>query len=247
MKTKQQIQDDIKSILPRTENIDDIEMRESIVEKELKKKIDKKTASDLAKVRWFQKRDKEGEISKQAQIDYKKAKEEAVENAIQQLEAEEPYITPTEAIEIGNSVAQQHGMPTIDIASKTAKSILAMQGTTKPEIIRLMNQLNINLNVQLSKTDTSNLLACLLTANENQLNALYKNKKVPVAIRTVIKRILDDSKLGNIETVEKLWDRIFGKTGMLLNLPEQSTAAGIIPNTPVSREAYILIRDTLIQ
>lgn len=246
MKTKQQIENDIKSILPRTASIDDIDLREGIVEKELKKKIAKKTASDLAKVRWFQKHDKEGEISKQAQIDYKKAKEEAVENAIQKLEAEEPYITPVEAIEIGNSVAQQNGMPTIDMASKTAKSILAMQGTTKPEIVRLMSQLNINLNVQLSKTDTSNLLACLLTANESQLKALYQNKKVPVAIRTVIKRILDDSKLGNIETIEKLWDRIFGKTGMLLNLPEQATAAGIIPNTPVSREAYILIRDTLL-
>ena len=49
-------------------------------------------------------------------------------------------------------------------------------------------------------------------------------------------------------TVEKLWDRIFGKAGMMLNLPEQTQQmTGIIPNTPVSREAYIVIRDTLLK
>ena len=90
-------------------------------------------------------------------------------------------------------------------------------------------------------------MACLLTANETQLKALYQNRKIPIAIKTVIKRIMDDAKLGNIETVEKLWDRVFGKTGMMLDLPKQAqVATGIIPNTPVSREAYILIRDTLL-
>ena len=35
---------------------------------------------------------------------------------------------------------------------------------------------------------------------------------------------------------------------MMLNLPEQTQQmTGIIPNTPVSREAYIVIRDTLLK
>ena len=60
--------------------------------------------------------------------------------------------------------------------------------------------------------------------------------------------LLEDAKLGNIETVEKLWDRIFGKAGQVtLELPQASqTANGIIPNTVVSREAYMIIRDTII-
>ena len=67
-------------------------------------------------------------------------------------------------------------------------------------------------------------------------------------IKTVIKRLLEDTKLGNIETVEKLWDRVFGKGPMQLNLPEsQQLETGIIPNMPISREAYIVIRDTLIK
>ena len=67
-------------------------------------------------------------------------------------------------------------------------------------------------------------------------------------IKTVIKRLKEDAKLGNIETIERLWDRIFGKVGKtVLELPQQSQSLpGIIPNTVISREAYTVIRDTII-
>ena len=209
---------------------------------------ERKTAKELARARLNIQREQESEAAKKAVKELKERKEQAREEALQELERQDDSITAVEAIEIGNEMAQQHGMPTLDMASNVAKSIMASQGTTRPEVVRLLTQLNVNLNLQLTKTDTANLLACLLTANENQLNAIYKNKKVPVAVKTVIKRLLDDAKLGNIETVEKLWDRIFGKAGMMLNLPEQTQQmTGIIPNTPVSREAYIVIRDTLLR
>lgn len=125
---------------------------------------------------------------------------------------------------------------------------LQLQGASRPEITKLLTSLNINLSVQLTKQDTANLLATLLTCNEAQLTALYNNKKIPIVIKTVIKRLLEDTKLGNIETVEKLWDRVFGKGQMQLNLPEtQRLETGIIPNVPISREAYIIIRDTLLK
>lgn len=122
-------------------------------------------------------------------------------------------------------------------------------GTTRRDVTKLLSSLNINLSLNLSQSDTHNLLGCLLTCNEQQLNALYKNNKVPLAIKTVIKRIIDDSKIGNIETIEKLWDRIFGKADKAtLQLPAQQpiVSQGIIPNTIVSREAYTIIRDTII-
>lgn len=122
-------------------------------------------------------------------------------------------------------------------------------GTTKREVVKLLNSLNINLSLNLTQADTYNLLGCLLTCNEAQLNALYGNSKVPMAIKTVIKRILNDAKLGEISTVERLWDRIFGKATnkTTLDLPVQpNIVQGIIPNTIVSREAYTIIRDTVI-
>ena len=137
--------------------------------------------------------------------------------------------------------------PTDSYPSGMGKA-LQLQGATRPEIAKVLTALNINLSVQLSKSDTANLLACLLTCNEAQLHALRDNKKVPIVIKTIIKRLLEDLRLGNTDMVEKLWDRVFGKGPMQLDLPtDQKLQAGIIPNTPVSREAYIIIRDSLIK
>lgn len=123
-------------------------------------------------------------------------------------------------------------------------------GTTKRDVLKLLNSLNINLSLHLTQADTYNLLSCLLTCNDAQLNALYNNSKVPVAIKTVIKRILDDARLGNIDTIERLWDRIFGKAQKTtLEMPVSTQipgVPGIIPQTVVSREAYTIIRDTII-
>ena len=122
------------------------------------------------------------------------------------------------------------------------------KGITRPEVIRLLDALNINLNVQLTKQDTANLLACLLTCNEAQLDSLFNNAKIPIVIKTVIKRLKDDLKHGNISTIESLWDRVFGKNAMALDagLPKGEALDGILPAAPVSREAYIIIRDKLI-
>lgn len=161
--------------------------------------------------------------------------------AIEALEAQ--TVEPLKATEL----AERHGSGKGSYSS-TIHSALQLQGASRPEITKLLTSLNINLSVQLTKQDTANLLACLLTCNHSQLQALMANKKVPVVIKTIIKRLIEDEKLGNIETIEKLWDRIFGKGPMQLSLPEgQQLQTGIIPNQPVSREAYILIRDTLIK
>ena len=130
----------------------------------------------------------------------------------------------------------------------TVNKALMLQGPSRPEMAKLLTSLNINLSVQLTKQDTANLLACLLTCNSSQLQALMSNKRVPVVIKTVIRRLIEDEKFGNTETIEKLWDRIFGKGPMQLDLPEQQQLqTGIIPNVPISREAYVVIRDTLIK
>ena len=251
MNRKDRIAESINDLLPDSSQLlgtDGMEARTLLVEEKAADIHERKTAKELAKARFNIRVEQEAETAKQAVAEFRERKEVAKEKALQELEDQDDSISAVEAIEIGNEEAKRHNMPQISMASDVARSIMASQGTTRPEVVRLLTQLNVNLNLQLTKSDTANLLACLLTANENQLNAIYKNKKVPVAVKTVIKRLLDDAKLGNIETVEKLWDRIFGKAGMMLNLPEQTQQmTGIIPNTPVSREAYIVIRDTLLK
>lgn len=124
---------------------------------------------------------------------------------------------------------------------------VSAKGTTIAGVQKLLNGMGINLEIQFSRTDTMNLLATLLTCNEAQLLALYSDNRVPVVIKTVIKRLLDDSKVGSMEAIEKIWDRIFGKAGMIVDLPQGNSAMpGVLPNQPVSREAYIIIREHLM-
>lgn len=148
----------------------------------------------------------------------------------------------TEALSIENLTSKNNTPP------RLIADALKLQGTSRPAMAKLLTALNINMSVQLTKQDTANLLACLLTCNEAQLTALYNNKKIPIVIKTVIRRLQEDLKCGSIATIEKLWDRVFGKGPMQLNLPEQQQLqTGIIPNMPISREAYVVIRDTLIK
>ena len=113
--------------------------------------------------------------------------------AVEAIEAQ--VVEPLKATELAES---SNGKSTY---SSTVAKALQLQGTSRPEITKLLTSLNINLSVQLTKQDTANLLACLLTCNEAQLAALYNNKKIPIVIKTVIKRLQEDAKLGNIETV----------------------------------------------
>lgn len=122
----------------------------------------------------------------------------------------------------------------------------ALTGTTRSDVLKLLQKLNINLNMQLTKTDTQNLLATLLTCNEKQLKALQANPKVPVVIKIVIKRLIFDMSTGDMASIDLIWDRIFGKTAMVIDTPSTPGLNGIIPNTPVSREAYLVIRDTYL-
>lgn len=122
-----------------------------------------------------------------------------------------------------------------------------------PALSRLLDSLNVNLDTGLSKNDTDSLLAALLTATESQLDALYNNPSVPVVIKTLVRRLLMDSTRGDTATIERLWDRLFGKPANALAIatPAQQQAApaadqSIIPSTPVSREAFLILRETLM-
>ena len=138
-----------------------------------------------------------------------------------------------------------------------AQTLAPVLSNRKAEVTRLMQELNVNLDRGLTKADTENLLAALLTASEAQLVAVRDNPAVPVAVKTVINRLLADVQRGDTATVERLWDRIFGKPSNNANVslglggqPDPTSPAApqtIVPTTPVSREAYLVIRETLLQ
>lgn len=232
-----------------------------LVEQEATRIKSKQDAKELARIKYLEKRKLKNLQAKQEkrQSLAEELGVEEIPNGQTELQAkriveQQKRVEAIEALEVqtveplkATELAERHDSGRGSYSS-AIRSALQLQGASRPEITKLLTSLNINLSVQLTKQDTANLLACLLTCNHSQLQALMANKKVPVVIKTVIKRLIEDEKLGNIETIEKLWDRIFGKGPMQLSLPEgQQLQTGIIPNQPVSREAYILIRDTLIK
>lgn len=129
-------------------------------------------------------------------------------------------------------------------------ALQTLQGTGRPELAKLLNSLGINLSVRLSKADTANLLACILTCNETQLEALMANPRLPLAIKAVIKRVQIDARAGETAAVERVWDRLFGKGPMSLDaapVADGAAVQGLIPDQPISREAYVIIRETLLK
>ena len=175
---------------------------------------------------------------------------EAIERLMDGNQGVNDIIDPTDAASSAVSSSQPVS-PHVSqaLVRRAVSDAQALRGTTRPEMAKLLSALNINIDLQLTKNDTANLLACLLTCNSTQLNALYSNAKVPIVIKTIIKRLLDESKNGNTDMIEKIWKRVFGDAPLQASMPEQSSVKqdGILPNQPISREAYIVIRDTLIQ
>lgn len=157
--------------------------------------------------------------------------------------------TPADPLDLTNvQVVTKDGQP---LSAPQLLTLQTLQGTNRPEMAKLLNNLGINLSVRLSKTDTANLLACLLTCNETQLTALMANDKLPLAIKAIIKRIQLDARVGETCTIERIWDRLFGKGPMSLDATPitgvPASMPGLIPDQPISREAYVIIRETLLK
>ena len=227
-----------------------------------------RTAQELAKLKYKEKTalknleastKRRQELSEKTGLPLDQIPQELSERKAKAIEAHKQNLDTISAIE-AQVVEAAPGANAIDVGALAkitpaseypamVNKALQLQGASRPEMAKLLSSLNINLSVRLSKTDTANLLACLLTCNITQLRALINNKKVPIAIKIIIRRLLEDEKLGNTEMVERLWTRLFGKEPLTQNdLPESSQIQqGIIPNTPISREAYVIIRDTLLK
>lgn len=246
----QKLAEKISDILPERPSDVNLELcgsRDEAVKEKAEEIVQKQTAQELAYLRYREKERLKREQEKlQAGILPGRTAYQQ-----QRIEEQEALVATIEALEEQNSnvPALIRANMTPQTANVSPEHASVLQTTTRRDIVKLLSSLNINLNLQLTKNDTSNLLACLLTCNEAQLNALYKNKKIPVAIKTVIKRILDDASRGEMSTIESLWDRIFGKNGMVSDLPQQQQAQvdGLIPGQPISREAYVILRETLIK
>lgn len=223
MDINNKIKQSMSALIPEHDSINEQTQYDELIDEHIEKEKEKVMAADLARIKLKE---------KQALETKKRINEQERKQIAQNIEE----------IEI-----LQDSPAAKRFLAGSENDMSPYAGTTRRDIANLMKNLNINTSLYLTQADTYNLLSCLLTCNETQLDAIYNNKKVPLAIKTVIKRLKDDARVGAIDTIERLWDRIFGKnqTAASIQLPE-GTNTGILPNTVVSREAYMIIRDTII-
>lgn len=237
--------------------------REERIQKAIEEREQKKAAQELARLKYAEKLKLKNAEAKLRQIEEEgltdapgltlkqkralRAQAECEKNlkAIELMEAETAKALPAVLTRTTSSprISAEH--------AESASRVLALQGTTNKDVTRMLQSLNINLGMQLSKKDTTDLLACLLTCNEAQLAAIYNNKKTPIVIKTIIKRLREDADKGSLGTIERIWDKVFGNMSpdAQSNTTQQTAniiAGGLLPTEPLSREAYILIRDRII-
>lgn len=225
MEQNRHLKNSISAILPDYDESDPNQhvQYEEVINQELENEQKRLSAADLARIKH-----KEKQALKSKELKDEKERQQIAQN-IAEIEV------------LQDSPAAQRFL------AGGENDLSPYSGSTRRDVVKLLNSLNINTSLYLTRADTYNLLSCLLTCNEDQLRAVYSNPKVPLAIKIVIKRLQEDAKLGNIDTLERLWDRVFGKnqTAAAIQLPDGVTP-GLLPNTLVSREAYMIIRDTII-
>lgn len=89
----------------------------------------------------------------------------------------------------------------------------------------------------ISKEDAYRLMTHLLSCSKTQLEAMARNPDLPIAILTQIKAIITDLTHGSTSTIDRLFDRLYGRS---MQPMEISGTKGIplIPDKPMSRKAY---------
>ena len=155
MKSIDRINDEISDILPDSSDLlgtDGLEQRASIVQNTSKTIHDRKTAQELARAKLRIAKAAEGQAAREAVEAYKQKKQDAKDKMFQQLEDENTARPVTEIISTANNIAVQNGQPAM--AENIAKQLILSQGTTRPEVVKLLSTLNINLDLQLTKNDT---------------------------------------------------------------------------------------------
>lgn len=135
-----------------------------------------------------------------------------------------------------------------------ASELLASLGLSAPDT------------AQMSRADLAAVLEVLLSADEASLRRLHDRPDTPTSLKTVIRRVLADMQSGSLKALHGLWDRLYGRTPLTASpassVPSagqpgspaqqpgqllQDALQGVLPSSPVSREAYIVIRDTLMR
>lgn len=89
----------------------------------------------------------------------------------------------------------------------------------------------------ISREDAYKLMSHLLSCSKTQLEAMARNPDLPISIVCQIKAIVTDMANGKTDTVDKLFDRLYGKSMQPMEITG-GEGMPLIPDKPMSRKEY---------
>ena len=92
-------------------------------------------------------------------------------------------------------------------------------------------------NERLSKEDLLRLLKYIIMCNRYQLEEVARHPDIPIIMANQIKAIVTDLAKGKTETVDRIWDLVFGKTIEPIEIIS-TNGLELIPKRPMSRKDY---------
>lgn len=89
----------------------------------------------------------------------------------------------------------------------------------------------------ISREDAFKLMGHLLSCNKAELETMARNPDLPISIVCQIKAIVTDMSLGKTDTVDKIFDRLYGKSTQPMELTG-AQGTPLIPDKPMTRKEY---------
>ena len=97
---------------------------------------------------------------------------------------------------------------------------------------------------EISKEDALKLMTKVLMSSKADLEAMARNADLPIAIACQIKAIVTDMQNGRTDTVDRLFDRLYGKSIQPMELTG-AEGTPLIPKEPMSRKEYAAMLNKL--
>lgn len=92
-------------------------------------------------------------------------------------------------------------------------------------------------NNEISKEDTIRLLRYILNCSRAEFEQMGRNKHLPIHILSQIQAIAAEIKQGKTDTVDKIFDLVYGKAPHVMQVTGVQ-GSSLIPDIPISRLEY---------
>lgn len=118
-------------------------------------------------------------------------------------------------------------------------------GRKKSIAKQFMKELGVELDIIISREDSLKIMQAIMSCNLSQLADIENNENCPVSILTFISSIRADIKHGRTQTLEMLWDKVYGKNVQSV-MVTTNTDLPLNEGQRITREQYLKLKERMV-